>query len=274
MRLGKQNQRFPGCFFSSPQDLIHEALQMGYDGVQAIPTRGMSGDEDSVLLYEDAWNAIDTLWAGLRHQPGSEDMPATLNDWVVSPNQAECASISAKFAGRNIPKVVHNFGHAGEILEINSRIDMPLPDIKQKCLDLGMSICIDTLHFQEYLESRFELGEYPEKFKVSAIVQGTVMEKATQLLGDLVTVIHVHSNKTPTEWYCGEGSWLGVPTADIAREFLMRQSPDHEVILVAEYNPGKRNLLYPEKISAMAKQALSDMKRLVDDAEYWKSRGY
>lgn len=265
MKLGRQNQGFPGRFFTSPQELIKEALEIGYDGVQAIPTRGMTGNETGVLLCEDAWNAVDSLWAALRHHTGSEGMPATLNDWVVSPAQVECNTISTKFAGRNIPKVVHQFGNAGEILEINSRIIMPLSDIKQKCLDLGMSVCIDTLHLDEYIKTRLQLGEYSKQYWLD-VPWCDALDEIAKTLGNLVTVIHIHSSKRPVESF--NESWQGGLMFLIAETFLQRKSTSDEVTLVAEYNPGKANLLRPQQISMMAKRALVDMQKVVLDAMY------
>lgn len=261
MHVGSQKQRFPGCIFASPQELIGEALEIGYNGVQAIPVRGIDGEEEGVLLYEDAWNAVDSLWSGLRHHTGSEGMPACLNDWVVSPRQAECARVSARFAERGIPKVVHHFGKPDEILEINSGINMPIKDIRQKCFDLRMTVCIDSLHLDEYIADRIRRGEYAQKSFLTSSWSEAVHD-IVQTLGDLITVIHVHYKAKPTT-EVHEGT---VYTSLITEIVLRRFPPEGEVTLVAEYNPGIANLLRHGKIRIMAEKALEDMRRAVKDA--------
>lgn len=261
MHIGSQSQKFPGCIFASPQGLIDEALEIGYDGVQIIPMRGATGNEEGVLLYEDAWNATDNFWSALWHHTGSEGMPATLNDWVVSPNSDECAAISSSLASREIPKVVHHFGKEGDILEIHAGLDMTVAEIKQRCLETGMTVCIDTLHLNQYIESRIQRGEYQQKVIVRSRWNEAI-EDIIRTLHDLIRVIHVHYEANPkTETHKGT-----MFTYLIIKIILEQFSPEEEIALVAEYNPGKANLLQPKKVKAMAVQALQDMRKAVSDA--------
>ena len=80
MRLGVNLRTTPGVasMFVSPQRLFAEMLDLGIDGTQILPMRGMDFGEicriarqrDALLLFEDAWNAVPGFWYSIKHLRG------------------------------------------------------------------------------------------------------------------------------------------------------------------------------------------------------------
>ena len=255
MHLGWQWVRFPGCFFTRPQQLIYDALLMGYDGIQMIPVRGASGNEDGVLLWEKAWNPVNSLLKTLAHKRGASGMPSEIADWVVSPSIHECTTISDQLQTRNLQQICHHplLVPAGCLVEVN-------PDNRTTAaryithMQSGhlRGFVIDTHHLRR--ESRHHWS--------NPLMSGNDdWHLSVETLAPHTKAIHLHPRDVE--------AFLEDPTgsveAEIVRHILQFGSTD-KMIMVAEYEPPKKALGKAHASQLLAKTMLSAMELIVDRA--------
>lgn len=243
MRIGLQWERPPGCFFARPERLGDLAMDLGYVGVQALPIRGLQGDEDGIRLYEDAWNATTSLWQALRHRPGAAGLPSCLNDWVVSPTPKECQVICEVMEGRRIPRVIHHFDREPRhIVEVHPGLNMTPEQIATQCAETGQCLCLDTLHL-----SRGWLTADPSRAdRLSPLWAPDNLK----VLAPFTQVIHFHPDDTGNLY----------PHVGIAKQILCH-APDVRY-MVAEYPPPRSALLSPTKSLGLATEMLGVMKEI------------
>lgn len=256
--LGFQWQGFPGCCFALPQQLIEDALKIGYAGVQALPIRGLTGEEDRILLYEDAWNAVPSLLHGLRHKTGASGMPSCINDWVVSPHPEHCREVSERLEKRVIIKVSHQFDFCKRhLVEVHPGLDMTPEQIVARCEKTGQRLVLDNEHlFRPYTAS--EIAAKPERAgKASPLVIGTSLEVSdginidqyngiVETLWPYVEAIHFHPEDERFPYHILS---------------ILRRKPKSKLIVVAEYPP---ILTSAKKSRDYAKAVLEKMRVMVE----------
>lgn len=258
MHIGKQRTSFPGSIFASPQELIDIAKAIGYDGVQALPIRGLDGSENGILLYEDAWNAVPNLWHALRHKPGAANMPSQVQDWVVSPSPTVCFEISDRLEKRGVTKVVHQLDRNPQhIVELNKEIDLPPGEIRRLCNESGQQICLDTMHLGEYADANRD--RYEVTFTATPAMRAEA--EAIRLLGPLTSTIHVHAAE-PSEFV----RWQGSEKYRVLSVLGTLFNKEGTLSLVAEYPPTPRRMLSRNQTVNIASEYLSAMKAIVADA--------
>lgn len=261
MHIGHQPDRFPGCFFALPEVLIEEALAAGYDGVQMLPIRGSTGNEDGVLLFEDAWNAVPSLWHALRHYPGAAGLPSCINDWVVSPTPMECEQVVSAMQHRDLPQVVHQFdGRIGHLVEVHPGLDMTPEQIIEKCGQTGQRLVLDLEHlYRNYRE--YEVEVKPSRAgKLSPLGTGT---RAAALLSPLVDVIHVKPLYHSIDEFLGR-EFFPLDSEKLPVDYVLHNSSADFVTVVTEYAPTKGMLLSPRKSRDVAARMFETMHRLIE----------
>ena len=262
MHIGRQRGvKFPGCFFAPPEELIETALGLGYDGVQALPIRGLIGRENGIRLFEDAWNAVPSLQYALRHYPGASGVPSCLNDWVVSPTPLECEQAVTEMAHRRIKQVVHRFdGDVNHLVEVHPGLDMTPEQIVEKCKQTGQWLVLDTEHISRGYRD-YEIAVKPGR--ASKLPPLGESRRAAAVLSPWVSVIHLK----PIGKSIDEFVRLNFRVAQeekILCNYVFSNSMSGLVTMVAEYPPTKSMLLSPSKSRDIAARMLDAMHRLVE----------
>lgn len=262
MHIGRQRAGFPGNLFAPPEELINQALDIGYAGVQALPIRGLTGRENDILLFEDPWNAVPSLWHALRHYPGASGLPSCLNDWVVSPTPLECEQAVAEMAQREITQVVHHFdGNADHLVEVNPGLDMTPGQILEKCEQTGHRLVLDTEHICRGYRN-YEIAVKSErKGKPSPLGES---HRAAAILSPWVSAIHLKPIGTSIEKFVRLDFGLA-QEEKILCDYVLTNSTSATITIVAEYPPTKSMLLSPTKSRDIAARMLEAMHRLVEE---------
>lgn len=263
MHVGLQWTKFPGCCFSSPENLIDEALIMGYNGVQMFPVHGVTGKEAAVLMFEDAWNAVPSLWHALRHRTGAGGAPSCINDWVVSPPPSGCRKIVSSFRERGITQVVHNFdGVPNHLVEVNPSLDMTPEQIVNECMKTGQRLVLDTEHlYRGYRDD--EVSVKPERAHQPSLLGEP--RYAAAILSPWVSAIHLKPIGTSVVDFVGLDLTLDQEEKIICDLVLNCPTVD-KITMIAEYPPTKAMLLSPPKSRDVAKRMLEAMHQIVDSA--------
>lgn len=218
------------------------AAEAGYDFLQALPQRGIWGNEDLALpifYAEKAWNPI---WLPIQGLPviknipfcyGAEKMPATGFDWFGFPTPPSCRRAYLELLARTPrPRVVsHSFEDAersgGMLVELHPELEMSPDDIDLKCGREGYGLVLDTAHLCRGWGDRKRKGPTPFWGYQSGL-PGVVA-----LLAPHIQVVHVKS-----------------VTDEMALkvvEWLLRSEHREKFDLIAEFKPCKDSLLHPRK---------------------------
>lgn len=191
MHLGGQWAKFPGCFFARPTKLIEMALDLGYDGVQALPIRGLTGEEEGIILSENVWNSVPSFWHAFRHKPGESGAPSNITDWVVSPPPQIYHQVSERLERRGIPKIVHRFDdNPAHLVEVHPGLDMTPDQIVEQCKGTGQGLVLDTWHLRRKPE-RHELAHRPKGWDEEMESLLGDWKEAISLLLPQTRVVHV-----------------------------------------------------------------------------------
>jgi len=262
MHIGRQRgARFPGCLFAPPEELINQALDLGYVGVQALPIRGLTGREDDILLFEDAWNAVLSLWQALRHYLGASGLPSCLNDWVVSPTPVECEQAVTEMAQRGITQVVHRFDNdINHLVEVSPSLDMTPEQIANSCERTGHRLVLDTEHIGRGYRY-YEIAVKPGRVgKPSPLGES---HRAAAILSPWVDTIHMKPIGPSVEEFV-ELDFSLAQEEKMLCDYVFANSTSDVITMVAEYPPTKSMLLSPAKSRDIAARMLEAMHRLVE----------
>ncbi len=247
IRVGLQLGWFPTCCFARPQRLIDDALGLGYDGVQMLPIRGATGMEE-VLLWEKAWNAVDSLIQALTHQRGSAGMPSCINDWVVSPSSQQCREVEHLLFCRNdLTQVAHDFGsRANSLVELHPELALKPSEIVEKIQSRHRKgLVVDTYHLRR--ENRYGEANF-------LLVDGQ-WEPVIDALAPYVKAIHIH----PTNLDSFLARPLESVEAEIIRRLKQAGADFEQMIWVAEYQPPKIALVDKTTSLGIAREFLEAM---------------
>lgn len=208
-----------------PRSAGNSAKLVGYDFLQVLPQRGILGHENLVLpirYIENAWNPVNSLIQALRHQNGTEGMPANWRDWLLFPNPNKCRQVFDRLRiTNNAQPIAHDFETAakngGRLVEVCPEMEMTPEQIALKCRIDGYTLVLDT----EHLIRGFR--ENDERFCMpSPLVMDAGFERAITVLAPYVQVLHIKS--------------LELKHHQIVRAFLSRFGGD-QLDIVAEYPP-------------------------------------
>ena len=219
------------------------ALEAGYQFLQALPLRRMTGSEQfclPVFYREHAWNPVWSFGQARRHEPGAEGMPSCLNDWIASPNPDKCAVIFNRLPGREIS---HHFENApGRLVELCPELGMSPEAIAEKCRVEGHSLVLDTEHLSRnwrYFDPRKGKKEQPFVSYRGGGIPGTV-----NVLAPYIQVVHLKS--------VGEMSQTLV-------KCLFRAEHQEQLDFVAEYLPLRRD---PWAVRSYMREFLIGLRKL------------
>lgn len=257
MRLELHLAGIPECFFRRPNDLINDAIEIGYNGVQAIPIRGLTGYETGIELYENAWNPVNNILQALLHHEGREGLPSCINDWVVSPSPDNCRLIEYRLSSRRIPSIGHMLRQKLDplwkpgLLEVHPGLDITPAKLANFCqTSLKTRLVIDTWHLRERPSL---LGK-----------NETEWSQTINTLAPYVDVIHVNPGDDAEEMR----QFLSDPSASITGRLLyhllpqLRNAGKDQLIVVAEPRP----ILKGDGGIIQAKRMLETMKSIVVDS--------
>lgn len=213
----------PEFLFRRPQDLIEDALRVGFAGVQAIPVRGLTGNEPKIKLFEEAWNPVWRLIQAWKHMPGRSGEPSKLQDWVVSPNPHECSRIERAMRQRGIAEIGHQFLQNSEcsLVEVGPKLKLTPEQIAEHCRKWRDKLVIDTSHIRE--DESSPLGRNVEEWK-----------RTIDLLAEFTQVIHVNPGDDPKENEQFIRNPLSTVTGGLFAHALSRFTA---VTIVAEHRP-------------------------------------
>lgn len=254
----------PECFFRRPCDLITDALEAGYDGVQVIPLRGMDGEEQNIAFFEEAWNPVWSFPQALRHLPGRSGAPSQREDWVVSPNPTECSRIEDRLRLRGIREIHHGFSTPGaKLVEVSPALSMTASQIARNCDGFGIRLVMDTWHLRRgYRSDEIYLG--PIRANRPSPLGETEEDwfRTIDTLVPHVAMVHVNPGKDTGE----TEKFLTYPpaasiTGRLLRHLLARVKVCcmDEIILVAEPRP----ILRGDGGIKQAREMLAVMKSMV-----------
>ena len=224
----------------SPMMAAKWAQKAGYEFLQVLPLRGVTGRENwplPVKYHEGAWNPVNGLLQGLRHQIGGEGMPSTPIDWAFFPKIAECRKVEALLPGENIS---HHLAANG-LYEVNPDDRLAANTIARYCRDEGCRLVIDTEHLLRADRNAAE---------DSSVLGATRTERheAVKVLAPYVAAVHV---KSVTD----SGSHT------IVENLLSAANRPAEINFVAEYKP---KLGTPSAVQDHMAWFLANMKMMVE----------
>lgn len=224
--------------FGSPLRAASWAADAGYDFLQALPLRGMTGGEfwpRYVLYKEGAWNPVNGLMQALLHLPGGEGMPSSLRDWIAFPRVGRCHDVANRLPGTRIRHEQLPY----QLYEVNPDSGNTIEEIIQSCKQDRVSLVLDPEHLLR--DSRQRPGWSPfgdtEDERFAAI----------EMLAPYVRVVHVKT------------TWDG-PTGRVFRDLFGNDSAQ-DIDFVAEFTPSMSG---PAMVRAHMKTFLGEMKAMVD----------
>ncbi|HLC44154.1 MAG TPA: hypothetical protein VJK08_03465 [Patescibacteria group bacterium] len=249
MRLGVNLRTTPGVasMFVSPQRLFAEMLDLGIDGTQILPMKGMDFGEicriarqrDALLLFEDAWNAVPGFWYSIKHLRGAAGMTSTIKDWVVSPRPEACDEMVSQMARHGLTQVCHNFKSVTDperqFVEVSPRLCLNASELVERCLATGIKLVIDSKHI---------IGLPPDRTIPVRAIGRNYAEKQFRYCKDIVQylanngvlapIFHLNSTGTETE--------IGIPMLGYRGAYLLDRWcsfwPDEvEKLVVLEFSP-------------------------------------
>lgn len=274
--------RPPGCFFASPNRVIHEMEKLGLY-IQAIPVWGLRINKDNtsrIILSQGPWNAIPSLWAAIRHQVGSLGVPSMWKDWVVSPCLKVCLKMVKAMNDAGIRRVYHHFESGATLVEVHPALDLNAYQIRAICAFREVRLALDLRHLRRLYES-WELDEdptriteLPSRFWRRTSDKHKMIEdwkRVIRVLAPFTDVIHVQpDNGEPLASFISNPH--GSETGQLLRyalEEIVKIDPKRELILVAEYNPGIKCLLVPWLSRQLAKKTQKAMESVVIQTVEW-----
>jgi hypothetical protein len=247
MRLEPHLGWIPECLFRRPNDLINDALEMGYGGVQAIPIRGLTGNESGIEMFEFAWNPVDSFLQAIRHQQGRSGEPCQIQDWVVSPKVEECCDVHNRLARRGIREIFHDYLESGwdKLVEVSPKLKASPTVITEDCAKRNKRLVLDTWH----------LRQQPSPFGSSEQEWFDAIDR----FAPFVDVIHVNPGDDPKEM----NRFLTDPQASITGRLLCHLLSNldgkEDLIIVAEPRP----ILRGDGGIRQAKVMLSTLKSMI-----------
>jgi hypothetical protein len=259
----------PSGLFASPQRLIGEALEIGFDGVQAIPVWDLSGDEDGIILSQGPWNAVWSFSEARHHVPGTLKVRSELEDWVVSPNPTACEKVIDRMVERDIPRIYHSFDEVlnttQRFIEIHPGLGMTPAQISLTCQERGLRLALDTKHLRRDV-LQFETEKNPALLGKPSLLGENEQQwlKAIDEMAPLIDVIHVQPSEELEQFIADPVDTLTWRLARYALKRIERAGKAKKVILIAEYNPGKKRQLMPWACRNLATQMYRAMQRLVE----------
>lgn len=268
MRFEPHLVGIPECFFRKPFLLIEDALNIGFGGVQAVPTRGMTGYEANILLYEDAWNPVDSLLQAIRHIPGAAGKPSSIIDWVVSPNPDTCRRIQDRLSYRGIPIISHQLRNElytlwkPGLLEIHPGLDLTAEEILAFCKSsLNTRLVLDTYHLRRGFRSD-EVFEKPERNgRTSPLGKFEIhWARTIRTLAPYTSIIHLNPGDDPTEMEAFLLAPLSTITGRLFHDMLMDTQKHEYITVVVECRPklfGKGGLEQARKALEVAKKMVA-----------------
>lgn len=225
MQLHPHFGKFPECIFMPIIEQMTKASKIGYDGFQALPIRGLTGCENNILLYEEAWNPITTILHGLFHLKGREGLPSTLKDWVLFPDPKKCKEIET-ILSRRVPRIDHTFSPTSTLVEIGPKLERDADKINQYLAwqPDPVELVLDTRHIRESDAQEF-FGSNPEEWK-----------KTIRNLSDHITTVHVQPVEDMDEFV--NGNFRKTITYELIKELQdCLGSKTEDLIYVAEFKP-------------------------------------
>ncbi|MCX6810278.1 MAG: hypothetical protein NTY30_00870 [Candidatus Berkelbacteria bacterium] len=217
------------------------AKEAGYQFLQGIPLRGMSGRERFPLpMYyvEKAWNPVRSFGQARRHEPGAEGMPSCLNDWIASPSPEKCAEIFDHLPGRVIS---HHFENAsGYLVELCPELDMTPDEIAFKCRTEGYGLVLDT----EHISRNYRENDEKHAGMTSSLITGDVV----RILAPHIQVVHVKN----TDPDLSDAVFV---------KYLLQSNHRDEIDFVAEFKPA---MMLPGATRQHMFDFLCQMKQLVE----------
>jgi len=247
-------------------------LDVGYDGIQAIPLWGMTGKEEGIIISQGPWNAIPSLWAALRHEKGSLGAESQLQDWIISPPKEECDRIVDAMVAKDIPRIYHDFEDkirtSQSYIEVHPGLRMSPEEISEQCRDRDMKVVLDLWHLRRGYRDD-EIVRWPGLEDEPSCLGATFEEwlETIDILAPLVEVIHVQPSEELEQFVAvPSGTQTYMLLSHILRR-IQEIAPGREVLLVAEYNPGKKRQAWPPACRKLASKMLEAMKLLTQDYE-------
>lgn len=263
--------RPPGCFFASPQAIIQEVLDIGYDGVQAIPLWDMTGQEEGIILSQGPWNAVPSPWAALRHEKGSLGVESQIQDWIVSPPIETCNRIVDALIGRSIPRIYHDFEDeirtSKSYIEVHPGLRLSPKEIFEQYQERGMKVALDLWHLRrDHRDDEIaRWSELENKPSCLGIAPEEWLE-TIDILAPLIKVIHVQPSEELERFATDPRGTLTEMLLVHALWRVEQIAPEREIMLVAEYNPDKKRLAWPPACRKLAAQMLVAMQECVKTA--------
>ena len=224
IRLEPHLGLLPGCLFRRPADLITDALEIGYSGVQAIPIRGLTGEEPNIGLFEDAW--YTRRWR-------------THIDWVLFPKISECNRITGVLRNRQIPQIHHSFERDNKLVEVSLALDMTAEEIVAQCEATVCVLVLDTSHIRrshrpDEIVANPNLQGKPSPFGVNV----TEWKRVIKTLAPYIAVIHVNPGDDPVEneaFTASTNPFLTITGQLLA--YTLEQAGDNIEYIVSEHRP-------------------------------------
>lgn len=236
------------------------ARAAGYDFLQILPLRGVSGMDDwhlSVRYVEGAWNPVHSLWQALRHQNGAEDMPSNWRDWLAFPTPEKCAVSTTTmlilhghcFIAHSFDnnKIVELIGKERILIELCPELEMSPEVIAEKCRQEGWGLVLDAEHLARPWRDFDPRKNQPHPF---LDFEGGIFE-TIGMLAPYIRVVHV-------KWLTDD------EREDVDKEIIRwLLGCDHrdEIDFVAEFTP---ILGPPAKVKRHMSRFLEKMREVVE----------
>ncbi len=244
-------RKFPACFLTNPAELINIAMDSQWNGVQALPLREMTGKEDHVVTFEDAWEpSAGTL--------GNLNRPFC---WSMFAPHDEREKIMAGWRSQGALRIGHSFHETGvDLVEVSKEMRIASRwSLQTACEDRHLPLVLDSKHLLEN-DPRW------------SVIKGSSAEIVGQLMEFspfISNVIHLQPT-LPLEEFLRQP--LDDPSARLFTrllDFLIRKNTgDDPITVVAEYNPGPEGFLDWRKSRGYAvgmRQVVEDLCRRVLD---------